>query len=217
MSELTLHRTNTTGAELRYLALGDSYTIGEGVPESGRWPVQLARSLRNDGIPMSEPRIIAQTGWTTDELDAAIDTALVFPEYDLVSLLIGVNNQYRGRDAEEYRMQFAGLLERAIHFAQGRRDRVLVLSIPDWGVTPFARGLARDTQQVAREIDAFNAIALETCMRRGVVFVDITDASRQRGAELEMLVDDGLHPSALMYAEWARLALPAVQTMQANP
>ena len=217
MSELTLHRTNTTGAELRYLALGDSYTIGEGVPESGRWPVQLARSLRNDGIPMSDPRIIAQTGWSTDELDAAIDTALVFPEYDLVSLLIGVNNQYRGRDIEEYRAQFSGLLERAIHFAQGRRDRVLVLSIPDWGVTPFARGLARDTQQVAREIDAFNAVALETCMRRGVVFVDITDASRQRGSETDMLADDGLHPSALMYAEWARLALPAVQTMQANP
>ena len=217
MSELTLHRTNTTGAELRYLALGDSYTIGEGVPESGRWPVQLARHLRNDGIPMSDPRVIAQTGWSTDELDVAIDTALVFPEYDLVSLLIGVNNQYRGRDIEEYRVQFSGLLERAIHFAQGRRDRVLVLSIPDWGVTPFARGLARDTQKVAREIDAFNAVALETCMRRGVVFVDITDASRQRGSETDMLADDGLHPSALMYAEWARLALPAVQTMQANP
>ena len=217
MVETLLANTGIAPTELRYLALGDSYTIGEGVAESGRWPVQLARSLRNDGIPMSDPRIIAQTGWSTDELDAAIDTALVFPEYDLVSLLIGVNNQYRGRDIEEYRVQFSGLLERAIHFAQGRRDRALVLSIPDWGVTPFARGLARDTQKVAREIDAFNAVALETCMRRGVVFVDITDASRQRGAELEMLVDDGLHPSALMYAEWARLALPAVQTMQANP
>ena len=203
--------------ELRYLALGDSYTIGEGVPVSGRWPVQLARALRNDGIPMPDPCIIAQTGWTTDELDAAIDTALVFPEYDLVSLLIGVNNQYRGRDIEEYRAQFAGLLERAIGFAQGRRERVLVLSIPDWGVTPFARGLARDTQQVAHEIDAFNACALETCMRRGVVFVDITDVSRRCGGEAEMLVDDGLHPSSLMYAEWARLALPAVQTMQAIP
>ena len=217
MVETLLANTGIAPTELRYLALGDSYTIGEGVAESGRWPVQLARSLRNDGIPMSEPRIIAQTGWTTDELDAAIDTALVFPEYDLVSLLIGVNNQYRGRDIEEYRVQFSGLLERAIHFAQGRRDRVLVLSIPDWGVTPFARGLARDTQQVAREIDAFNAVALETCMRRGVVFVDITDASRQRDSETDMLADDGLHPSALMYAEWARLALPAVQTMQANP
>ena len=217
MAETFLAPTTSTPTELRYLALGDSYTIGEGVAESGRWPVQLARRLRNDGIPMSEPRIIAQTGWTTDELDAAIDTALVFPEYDLVSLLIGVNNQYRGRDIEEYRAQFSGLLERAIHFAQGRRDRVLVLSIPDWGVTPFARGLARDTQQVAAEIDAFNAVALETCMRRGVVFIDVTDLSRQRGAEPDMLADDGLHPSALMYAEWARLALPAVQTLQANP
>ena len=202
--------------ELRYLALGDSYTIGEGVPESGRWPVQLANALRNDGIPMSDPRIIAQTGWTTDELDAAIDTALVFPEYDLVSLLVGVNNQYRGRDVAEYRTQFTSLLERAIGFAQGRRERVLVLSIPDWGVTPFARGLARDVRQVANEIDAFNAAALETCMRRGVVFVDITGVSRQRGVEAEMLVDDGLHPSALMYAEWTRLALPAVRMMEMN-
>lgn len=200
--------------ELRYLALGDSYTIGEGVPESGRWPVQLTRALRNDGIPMADPRLIAQTGWTTDELDAAIDTALVFPEYDLVSLLVGVNNQYRGRDAADYRVQFTGLLERAIGFAQGRRERVLVLSIPDWGVTPFARGLARDVQQVAREIDAFNAVALDTCMRRGVVFVDITAVSRQRGEEPEMLVDDGLHPSASMYAEWTRLALPAVRMME---
>jgi lysophospholipase L1-like esterase len=216
MTETFLASTTSQPTELRYLALGDSYTIGEGVPESGRWPMQLANALRNDGIPMSDPRIIAQTGWTTDELDAAIDTALVFPEYDLVSLLVGVNNQYRGRDVDEYRMQFAGLLERAIGFAQGRRERVLVLSIPDWGVTPFARGLARDVRQVANEIDAFNAAALETCMRRGVVFVDITGVSRQRGVEAEMLVDDGLHPSALMYAEWTRLALPAVRMMEMN-
>ncbi len=217
MTETFLLPTLNSPTELRYLALGDSYTIGEGVPEAGRWSVQLARTLRNDGIPMAEPRLIAQTGWSTDELDAAIDTALVFPEYDLVSLLIGVNNQYRGRDAEEYRVQFTGLLERAIGFAQGRRERVLVLSIPDWGVTPFARGLARDVQQVAQEIDAFNAAALETCMRRGVVFVDITEVSRRRGGEAEMLVDDGLHPSALMYAEWTRLALPAVRAMQVSP
>jgi len=217
MAETFLAPTTNAPTELRYLALGDSYTIGEGVPDSGRWPVQLARSLRNDGIPMADPRIIAQTGWTTDELDAAMDTALVFPEYDLVSLLIGVNNQYRGRDVEDYRVQFSGLLERAIHFAQGRRERVLVLSIPDWGVSPFARGLARDTQQVANEIDAFNTAALDTCMRRGVIFVDITAVSRRRGGDVEMLVDDGLHPSALMYAEWARLTLPAVQTMQALP
>lgn len=216
MTETFLASTTSQPTELRYLALGDSYTIGEGVPESGRWPVQLANALRNDGIPMSDPRIIAQTGWTTDELDAAIDTALVFPEYDLVSLLVGVNNQYRGRDVAEYRTQFTSLLERAIGFAQGRRERVLVLSIPDWGVTPFARGLARDVRQVANEIDAFNAAALETCMRRGVVFVDITGVSRQRGVEAEMLVDDGLHPSALMYAEWTRLALPAVRMMEMN-
>jgi lysophospholipase L1-like esterase len=216
MTETFLASTTSTPVELGYLALGDSYTIGEGVPESGRWPVQLANALRNDGLPISDPRLIAQTGWTTDELDAAIDTALVFPEYDLVSLLIGVNNQYRGRDVAEYRTQFSSLLERAIGFAQGRRERVLVLSIPDWGVTPFARGLARDVQQVASEIDAFNAAALDTCMRRGVVFVDITEVSRLRGGDAVMLVDDGLHPSASMYAEWTRLALPAVRMMEMN-
>ena len=198
---------------LRYLALGDSYTIGEGVEESGCWPMQLAQALRGAGLAITDPRIIAQTGWSTDELDAAIDTALVFPEYDLVSLLIGVNNQYRGRSVEEYRTQFAGLLERAIGFAQGRRERVLVLSIPDWGVTPYARGLARDTQQVAHEIDTFNAVALQTCLRRGVVYVDITEVSRRHGGEAQMLVDDGLHPSSLMYAAWTRLALPAVQAI----
>ena len=217
MTETFLAPTMGQPHELRYLALGDSYTIGEGVPVSGRWPVQLARALRNDGIPVPDPCIIAQTGWSTDELDAAIDAALVFPEYDLVSLLIGVNNQYRGHSVEEYRTQFAGLLERAIGFAQGRCERVLVLSIPDWGVTPYARGLARDTRQVAHEIDAFNAVALQTCLRRGVAYVDITEVSRRHGGEARMLVDDGLHPSTLMYVEWARLALPAVQAMQASP
>ena len=215
MAELSLHFTSNTASELRYLALGDSYTIGEGVPESGRWPMQLARALRADGIPLTDPRIVAQTGWTTDQLDATIDAVHPLAEYDLVSLLIGVNNQYRGRSVDEYRVQFAGLLERAIGFAQWRRERVLVLSIPDWGVTPFAREAARDVERTAIEIDAFNAAAQQVCSARGVAFVDITAVSRAHGAEPRMLAEDGLHPSATMYNEWMRLALPVVRAMEA--
>ena len=210
----TLH-ANTTSlvAELRYLALGDSYTIGEGVAEAEGWPMQLARALRIGGLAMSDPRIIARTGWSTDELDAAIDAAQPLADYDLVSLLVGVNNQYRGRGVDDYRGQFAGLLERALGFARWRPDRVLVLSIPDWGVTPFARDQQRDAGRIAAEIDAFNDAAREACARRTVAFIDITPASRAHGAEAAMLVDDGLHPSAAMYAQWTRLALPRVRAM----
>jgi lysophospholipase L1-like esterase len=215
MAETFLTKSGSPPSELRYLALGDSYTIGEGVPESGRWPMQLANALRADGIPMADPRIIAQTGWTTGELDAAIDATHPMPEYDLVSLLIGVNNQYRGLDVEEYRAQFSALLERATGFAQGRHDHVLVLSIPDWGVTPFARRELRSIARIADEIDAYNHAAQEACVQRGIAFIDITAISRARGTEPEMQVDDGLHPSTAMYAEWTRLALPCARTLLA--
>ena len=202
--------------ELSYLALGDSYTIGESVPESGRWPVQLAGMLRNEGIPLSDPRIIATTGWTTDELDAAITAREPLGTHDFVSLLIGVNNQYRGRDVAEYRVQFSALLWRAIGFAGNRPDRVLVLSIPDWGVTPYATKEGRDTARIARELDAYNEAARQACAQRGVAFVDITAVSRARGAEAAMLADDGLHPSAAMYTEWTRLALPVARRLLAH-
>ncbi len=189
-----------------FLALGDSYTIGEGIPEAGRWPVRLAEMLGERGIAVEAPRIIARTGWTTDELDAAIDEAAPTGPYGLVSLLIGVNNQYRGRPADEYREQFAALLARAIGFAGGDAGRVLVLSIPDWGVTPFAAD--RDRAAIAREIDGFNAIARDEAERAGARFVDITPASRAAAARPGMLADDGLHPSGAAYEEWARIALP---------
>ena len=214
MTETLQTRVSAYPATLRYLALGDSYTVGEGVPASARWPVQLAQALRADGIPISDPTLIAQTGWTTDELDAAIDTVHPLAEYDLVSLLIGVNNQYRGRSLDDYRAQFSALLERAIGFAQWQRERVLVLSIPDWGVTAFARD--RDGAAIASAIDAFNATALQACVQRGVAFVDITGASRQRGGEADMLVADGLHPSAAMHARWASLALPVARNLVAG-
>lgn len=196
---------------LSYLALGDSYTIGEGVPEGGRWPVQLAAALRAEGIALADPRIIATTGWTTDELAWGIDGAHPLGEWDFVTLLIGVNNQYRGRSAVDYRGEFNALLQRAIGFARGRADRVLVLSIPDWGVTPFVKTTKAEPAQIAIELDAFNAAAQVVCEAHGVAFVDITPVSRERGGEVDMLAEDGLHPSAAMYTQWTALALPVAR------
>lgn len=195
---------------MRYLALGDSYTIGEAVPEIGRWPVQLTARLRGEGKVLDDPMIVATTGWTTDELSAAMDTATFTPPYDLVSLLIGVNNQYRGRSAEDYRGEFRRMLDRAIALAGGRAERVLVLSIPDWGVTPFAHGSGRDVQRIGDELDVYNAIAREQTEHSGGRFVDITGISRQHP---QLLAGDGLHPSAAQYTLWAEAAVPTAMAM----
>ncbi len=193
--------------DLRILSLGDSYTIGEGVAEAGRWPVQLVARLLDRGIPCADPLIIARTGWTTDVLDAAITQAGPIGLFDLVTLLIGVNNQYRGRSLEEYRVHFRALLERAIAFARGRPERVLVLSIPDWGVTPFAEG--RDSGRIANEIDAFNAVNRAETLAAGARYMDITPSTRDL-SEPGLLAEDGLHPSGLLYKRWVDLALPVV-------
>jgi lysophospholipase L1-like esterase len=198
----------TPAAEVRILALGDSYTIGEGVPVEDRWPMQLAALLRTRGMRVAEPNIIARTGWTTDELAAAIDDAKPTGAYDLVTLLIGVNNQYRGRSVDEYRTQFHALLARAIGFAGGKPSRVVVLSIPNWGQTPFAAG--RDRQRIALDIDAFNAVNRDEAARAGARYVDITPISNRVATEPDLVVADKLHPSARMYAEWVRAMLPMV-------
>ena len=203
-------------AQLSYLALGDSYSIGEGVAEAGRWPMQLARALREAGIAIADPRIIATTGWTTDELSAAMDDAEPLGEWDFVSLLIGVNNQYRGREVDDYLGEFARLLQRAIALADARAERVLVLSIPDWGVTPFARRELRSPRRIARELDAYNAVARDACEAQGVAFVDITGISRDGGDAAAMLAEDGLHPSAAMYARWSAEALPVARGLLAE-
>src|SRR6185369_11796894 len=192
----------------RYLALGDSYTIGESVAESDRYPVQLAHALK-----IGEPQIIAKTGWTTDELNAAIDAADPKGPFDLVTLLIGVNHQYRGRSADEYRQQFAGLLHRAIGFAGGNARHVIVVSIPDWGVTPFAKD--RDRAKIAREIDQFNAINREEAARAGAKWVDITPVSRRAANDPSLVAGDGLHPSGKMYGEWVRLIVQAAASSRA--
>jgi len=200
---------------LRYLALGDSYTIGEGVAAEGRWPHQLAAALRTRGIPLDDPHTIATTGWTTDELDAGIDADARHGPFDFVSLLIGVNDQYRGRPLDDYRPRFESLLQRALGFAGGRAQRVLVLSIPDWGVTPFAQD--RDRALIASELDAYNAAAARICAMQGVAFVDITGLSRDHGHDPAMLAEDGLHPSAAMYRLWAERAMPLAERLLAAP
>lgn len=192
---------------MRFLALGDSYTIGESVAAVERWPVQLAARMRAQGVSMENPTIIATTGWTTDELAAGIERKGPQGPFELVSLLIGVNNQYRGRDVNEYRAQFAALLEQAIAFAGGDAQRVIVLSIPDWGVTPFAANRHRET--VSGEINAFNAVNAEETARLGARYVDITPLSRQAIDDPDLLAGDGLHPSGKMYTAWTELALPA--------
>ncbi len=201
---------------MRYLALGDSYTIGEDVAASGRWPVQLATALRDSGIALDDPHIIATTGWTTDELDAGIDADAPQGPFDLVSLLIGVNDQYRGRSVDDYRPRFTALLERALGFAGGRPSRVLVLSIPDWGVTPYAVASGRDRVQIGQELDAYNTAAAAICAGHGVTFIDITDLSRDFGGEAVMLAADGLHPSAAMYALWHQRAYPVARVQLAD-
>ena len=195
----------------RYLALGDSYTIGEGVAAEGRWPMQLARRLREEGLAIDGPTIVATTGWTTDELSAAMDAATFAPPYALVTLLIGVNNEYRGRSVANYREEFSALLARAIALAGERTQRVIVVSIPDWGVTGFAREKHRDARRVGIEIDAFNATAREIARERGVAFVDVTAPSRSAGDSDAMLVADRLHPSAAQYALWTDVIIVAAR------
>ena len=188
---------------VRYLALGDSYTIGESVAEEERWPNQLV-ALVNSSKEI-DVTIIARTGWTTSELWQGIQAANPQGTYDMVSLLIGVNNQYRGYDINEYREEFRFLLEKSIEYAGGNPEHVIVLSIPDWGVTPFAWG--RDTTQIAADIDAYNAINLEESQKAGVHYVDVTPVSREAVNDPTLIAADGLHPSGKMYAEWAKLAL----------
>jgi lysophospholipase L1-like esterase len=195
--------------EYHYLALGDSYTIGESVSEDERWSVQLAQMLRSKGFDIRNPRTIAQTGWTTGELITAINRTFQQQSYDLVTLLIGVNNQYRGQSLENYRAEFQQLLQTAIRYGKNNETRVIVLSIPDWGVTPFAEG--QDRAKIAAEIDAFNAVARDEADKVGVTFLDITPLSRKALGDQTYVAEDKLHYSGKMYQEWAQLVLPVAE------
>jgi lysophospholipase L1-like esterase len=198
-------------AGTRFLALGDSYTIGEGVAAHERWPNQLAAALRSAGQPIDDPEIVARTGWTTDELSAAMNEHSFQAPYALVTLLIGVNNQYRGRDLDNYRHEFRALLERAIALAGDRPQRVVVVSIPDWGVTAFGHASGRDAARIAQELDIYNAANAQIATMLHVAYADVTAASRDGGNHADMLVADGLHPSAAMYRRWVEVILPAAQ------
>ena len=187
---------------MTYLALGDSYTIGEGVPIHESFPYQLVRKLRGRGLAFCAPEIVAKTGWTTDELKAGIErTRFLDAHYDLVTLLIGVNNQYRGRKVDDYVVEFEGLLKEAVARAGGDKSRVFVVSIPDWGVTPFAEG--RDRRKIAEEIDAFNAVNRNITEANGITYVDITPGSRMADRDPTLLASDRLHPSGKEYGRWA--------------
>ncbi len=198
----------------RYLALGDSYTVGEAVPASGAWPAQLVQHLRAAGAAVADAQIIAVTGWTCDELSRGMDAATLTPPYALVTLQIGVNDQYRGHDVGDYRPQFAALLARAVALAGNDARCVVAVSIPDWGATPFARAKGRDAARIARELDAYNAEARAQATHCGAHWCDITDLSREHAG---LLASDGLHPSAAQYEMWCtRILAPARAALAAS-
>lgn len=210
-SSVMITNPSAPQSAVSYLALGDSYTIGESETAANRWPVQLAGMLRQSGLDVGDPDIIARTGWTTGELQDAIRVANNTKTYGLVSLLIGVNNQYRNQSQSTYRTEFRALLQTAIQFAGGKAGRVVVLSIPDWGQSPYAQG--RDTRQIGSDIDAFNAIAADECRQAGVAFVDITPITRQAAGNTGQFASDGLHYSGAQMRQWADKALPVVKQL----
>lgn len=192
----------STDTGFTYLALGDSYTIGQSVPESDRYPVQAVKLLRDNGIPMADPLIIARTGWTTDELNSGIREANVQGTFDVVTLLIGVNDQYRGRAVELYKPAFSLLLEQAIAFAGGHSDRVIVISIPDWSAVPYADG--RDKEDISYQIDDFNAANRKIAKKMKVHYLDITPGTRDVAGDPSLVASDGLHYSGKEMAVWSK-------------
>jgi len=194
-----------------YLALGDSYTIGEQVAIDQSFPYQTVQLLRKANIPFYAPEIIAITGWRTDDLNLAIDETILQPAYDFVSLLIGVNNQYQDMSADEFRGHFRVLLEKAIQKAGGQSNHVIVLSIPDWGVTPFA--VNKPTEKIRSEIDLFNFICLAEAEYFQTHFIDVTTSQRQDGNNTDFLAHDQLHPSGKEYFKWAQQLSDVIQSV----
>ncbi len=194
----------------RFLALGDSYTIGQSVPDSDRFVRQLVRFLERDSIKCYPPEIIAQTGWTTANLLNRLNTnPPLRSTYDIVTLLIGVNNQYQGRPQAEYRAEFTNLLLRAIQYGDNIKRKVIVLSIPDWGATPFAAG--QDRQRIAAQIDSFNLINRDISLQYGVQYLDITASTRMAATDGSLLTFDSLHYSRKEYGKWAQRLVPLVK------
>jgi len=193
----------------RYLALGDSYTIGQNVAENERFSAQTVALLRQEKISINDPQYIAVTGWTTANLMSAINTQNLQPTYDAVTLLIGVNDQYQGVDTATYRTRFTQLLNKAVQLAAGNPAHVFILSIPDYSVTPFVT--AADKPRVRREIDIFNSINKEITLRNNITYIDITPSTRQAETNPSLIASDGLHPSALEYKVWAEMLEPLMK------
>jgi lysophospholipase L1-like esterase len=185
-----------------YLALGDSYTIGESVPLYKSFPYQVVHHLRKKEFNFNAPEIIAKTGWTTDELQDAINGSTLLSKYDFVTLLIGVNNQYRGRDAIEYKQQYEEILKKAIELANGKKDHVIIISIPDYSFTAHAQSM--DTEKISREIEVFNSINKALSIQYKVQYVDVIAGSKDAKTNLSLIAADGLHPSEKQYAKWAK-------------
>src|SRR6202012_5492305 len=204
----TMASNGSKGGTYTYLALGDSYTIGESVPQASSFPYQLMARLNTAGEDVQAPTIIAVTGWTTDNLINAISQSNIQGKtYDFVTLLIGVNDQYQGLSQDNYRTKFKQVLGTAIQFAQGDTSRVFVVSVPDYGVTPFANG---KEATIGPLIDQFNAINLDESQKAGVHYINIPPISKVAATDLTLVADDGLHPSAKMYGLWVTLIEPAV-------
>jgi lysophospholipase L1-like esterase len=190
----------------RFLALGDSYTIGEGVTDQERWPNHLVHLLNARGLEIGPPHVVARTAWTADELADAIDAEDPRGPFDLVTLMIGVNDQYRSRPVQSFESEFATLLGRARAFAANRASRTIAISIPDWGATPFAQ--ARDRALIASEIDQYNTSARKLAEMAGARWVSVTEISKAMMDDPTLVAVDGLHPTGEMYRRWAELILP---------
>ena len=201
----------TSAANKTFLALGDSYTIGQSVPEAQRFPSQTAAILQQQGWRISSPVYIAQTGWTTADLQAAIASRNLAPGYDVVTLLIGVNDQYRRMDTAGYARRFEELLQKAISLARDKKSNVFVVSIPDYSATPFVP--APDKARVSMEVDAFNQINRRITEAFGVSYTDITPGSRDASTNSSLVASDGLHPSGLEYKKWAELLAPKIKAV----
>lgn len=210
MTNTTTFIAGSSDHKISYLALGDSYTIGESVPLESNFPYQLYSLLKTEGLDVGKPYIIAKTGWTSSELQEAIKLTALKQKFGMVTLLIGVNNQYRGESKEKYRIEFKTLLQTALDFAGGNKAHVFVVSVPDWGITPFGLASGRDQQVIATEIDAFNVINKEETLALGISYTDITADSRKALTDKTLVADDGLHYAEKMHAQWASAVGAAV-------
>ncbi|MCG2459814.1 SGNH/GDSL hydrolase family protein [Flavobacteriaceae bacterium F89] len=203
---------NQTGTDqrdsIRYLALGDSYTVGTSVAAKENFPSQLATALFNKGHVTIDSKIIAHNGWTTANLLNAIDQTPTNPPYQLVSLLIGVNNQYQGLPFSKYKSEFPKLLKFALKMAGGKTAGVVVLSIPDYSYTPFGQGA--NPQSISRELDNYNKFARSAANKMGITFIDITDITRGGLEDPDLVANDDLHPSGKAYKLFVERMLPIV-------